>query len=588
MVNDNLHTYKNSRGMTLVELLIAIAVLMLVFGGLMVVFQAITSIVGSSKFQAGAVSLATSRLEYIRSLPYDDVGTVSGIPNGSIPQVRTTALNGITYTERVLIEYIDAPEDGTGGSDMNGIVADYKLVKVEYSWLDKGDLKTISLISNIIPRGIETTAGGGTLTVNVFDADVLPVSGASVRVYNDTGTSTIDTTRYTNVDGVAMFSGAPALSGYEITVTDTGFSTDQTYSASSSNPNPITPHVAVLESEVSTMNFQIDELSDLTVQTVGLPTLGEFEDLFDDGNSVAATSSVQISSGMVTLAGGPGSYSSSGTLFSTAISPSTLDSWDVLSYEAQVPSNTSMLVRVYDRTGTSTPILIPDSDLPGNSTGFVPGFVSLASLDTSVYQELALSAVLSSTDSATTSALSSWKVTYTETQTAIANVPFEIRGAKKIGTDASAQPVYKYQKSFTTDGTGDVAINDIEWDVYTVTVTDSSYDIAEACSNIPYVLDPGVSDTLTLTLANATAYSFRVSVVDSSGMVIPNADVTLSRSGFNDTIATSACGQSFFNSGLSSHVDYVLDVEASGYADQTITDLTIDGADSLVVILAGS
>ena len=96
--------------MTLVEVILASALLLLVFGGIMSAFQTITTLIGSSKAQAGAVALANERMEYIRSLSYDSVGTVSGIPNGPIPQTRTKSLNGITYTERVLIGYIDDPK----------------------------------------------------------------------------------------------------------------------------------------------------------------------------------------------------------------------------------------------------------------------------------------------------------------------------------------------------------------------------------------------------------------------------------------------------------------------------------------------
>ena len=57
-------------------------------------------------------SLANDRMEYFRSLPYDDADTVAGIPSGIIPQNSTTTLNGIEFSERVLVEYVDDPADG--------------------------------------------------------------------------------------------------------------------------------------------------------------------------------------------------------------------------------------------------------------------------------------------------------------------------------------------------------------------------------------------------------------------------------------------------------------------------------------------
>ncbi len=157
--NFDSHLVNNNRGFSFVELLISVAIMVLVFGGLFAGIQAMIQVIGNSKASTGALALATERMEYIRSLSYDSVGTIAGIPNGAIPQNATRTLNGVTYNERVLIEYVDAPEDGIGGADANGILADYKRVKIEYSWDDRGTTKYRSLVSNIVPRGVETTSG---------------------------------------------------------------------------------------------------------------------------------------------------------------------------------------------------------------------------------------------------------------------------------------------------------------------------------------------------------------------------------------------------------------------------------------------
>ncbi len=575
----------NKSGMSLIELLIVIGLVTLVFGSLLGTFQFMVALIGSSKAQAGAIALANEKVEYIRSLGYDDVGTIGGIPEGVIPQYSTTTLNGVEFHERVFIQYIDAPQDGEGGDDENGILADYKQVKVEYSWDFNGETKTISLISNIVPEGIETTAGGGTLTVNVFDAGVQPVSGASVRVYNNTGTSTIDVTRNTNANGVAMFSGAPALAGYEITVSKSGFSSEGTYTASSTNPNPTTLPVAVLESQVSTMNFQIDELSDLSVQTIGEPTTDTFEDLFDDAVQVEHMNNVTVAGGEAVLAGAPGSYSANGEIASVAFAPGTIDSWDTAAVAARTPVNTSLLVHVYDASSSTLPVLVSDTDLPGNSTGFAAGAVDLRTLDPAAYPALSLQADLATADAATTSALLEWSISYTVSAPVLADIPFTLTGSKTIGTNASGTPIYKYEESFTTGAAGTQSISDLEWDVYEVDITDSAYDVAEACENIPYALDPGVDETLVLTLAPASPYSLRVRVENSAGDAIPNASITLARSGFNDSAASSACGSAFFNSGVSSASDYAVSIQASGYADQTINNVVIAGNDALTIVM---
>ena len=582
-----MYSARTTKGMSLVELLVAIALISLVFGAIMASFQVVASLIGSSKAYAGAISLANERIEYIRSLPYNSIGTIAGIPEGPIPQTGTTTINGREYLERVVIEYIDDDADGTGASDTNGILADYKRIKVEYSWDENGEAKVVSLISNIVPRGIETTAGGGTLVVNVFDAAVQPLQGAEVRIYNDTGTTTIDTVRYTNASGIAMFAGAPALANYQITVTDAGYSTDQTYSATTSNPNPTTPHVAVLESQVSTMNFQIDALSDLDVVTIGVPTTGDYTEVFDDLSGIETSNNVQLSGGAITLAGASGTYAASGDMRSIAYAPADFDTWDVLLVDANVPANTSAVIQLYDASSSTNPQLIPDSDLPGNAVGFTSGVIPL-SLDGDQYPALMVKAGLASSDSATSSAITSFELRYTEDRPILANIPFSLTGAKTIGLNASSQPIYKYADSFTTDSNGEMNLTDLEWDSYSVVITDSAYDIAEACENIPYSLDPGVSETLTLTLAPSVAHSLRVRVEDIQGDPIPNASVTLSRSGFSETAETSLCGQYFFNSGVAEDIDYVLEVDASGYISRTIIDLPVSGTTAQTVVLTSS
>lgn len=579
---------QNTRGMSLVEVVIAAAVMALVFGGLMVSFQLMISLIGVAKAETGALALANERIEYIRSLPYDDVGTLGGIPEGIIPQNTTRVLNGVTYNERVLIAYVDAPEDGEGEDDENGILADYKLVKIEYTWDQKGQERSRELVSNIVPRGIETTAGGGTLRVNVFDASVLPVEGAEVRLYNNTGTSTIDTIRYTNAAGVALFAGAPALASYEFTVTKDGYSTDGTYSATAENPNPSPPHVAVLEGEVSTMNFQIDALASVEVATVGVPTEELFTDEFDDSGSIFAASNVSVASSSVVLAGTPGSYASSGTVTSVPVTPTVFTSWNTASFVSATTSSTELVVSVYAVTGTSTYALVSDTDLPGNSAGFSGGTINLSTLDAGTYPSLALGASLSSSDILETPVLDFWELSYTVSEPPIADVSFSFTSQKTIGTTASSSPVYKFANSFTTDGGGEIIVSDLEWGIYTFSLDTSSYDLAEACPALPLTLAPSVIETLKLTLAPAAARSLRVTVTDTSNTVLDGASVRLYRSGYDETEVSSLCGQAFFNESVPSATDYTLEVSKSGYVTETIVNIEITDAEAVTVVLPAS
>ena len=579
----NYCTRNKNRGMSIVEVIIAIAIMALVFGGLLAFFQTAVKLIGSSKSRAGAVALANERLEYLRSLPYASVGTLNGIPAGNIPQNSTTTLNGVTYNERILIEYFDSPDDGEGAADVNGILADYKRAKVEYSWDDHGETASIALITNIIPVGIESTDGGGTVTVNVFNALANPIAGASVRLYNDTAT-TVDVTRFTNESGIAQFAGAPAAANYQIFVSNTGMSSDQTHQATSTNPNPTTPPIAVVESQVSTMNFQIDYLSNLAVNTVGLPTIESFSDSFDNGSQVATSTNTTVGGGEVVLAGSP-SYVSSGTVLGTSTTPSPLSSWDVAEFSVDTPASTAVSIQLYSVSG-STYTLIPDVDLPGNSTGFATGTINISGLSTTTYPTLALGAALSTSDASTTPRLLDWNLDHVVSEPPIGNVDFTLTGSKTIGTTASSTPVYKYEESHTTDSDGYLWLPGLEWDSYSLSLNSGAYTIYEACQPLPYALNPNLTENLKLTLISTPTYSLQVYITDIGGNTIAGATATLTRTGFNESQNTSACGQTFFSTGLTAANDYSLNVTAPGYTSTDQTDIEIDGNNTITVTLS--
>lgn len=552
-------------GFSFVEVLVTAAIVALVFGGLFGAVQAMINLINDSKAKAGATALATERLEYIRSLEYDAVGTDGGVPAGTIPQMRNVTLNNLMYSERVLIEYVDDEADGFGGADSNGILSDFKRIKVEYSWSGRNGTSSLALVSTMVPQGIESTAGGGTIRVYVNDASVLPVAGAAVRFINNTGTTSIDTTRFTDASGIAYLGGAPALSDYEIYVSRAGYSSDGTSLATGTLSSPNQPVVSVVESAITTQYFQIDELSDLTITTVGVPTYASFTDTFTDALLVATTSSTTVSGGEVVLTDVAGTYDTNGVVIAATTTPSPLEEWYAIRFSATTSASTSVAVQLYYDDGSDL-ALIPDTDLPGNSTGFTSSPIDITTLDMSTYDTLALGAVLSTIDTAETPRLYDWELEHIDTQPSLASIPITVTGAKSLGTDASSAPVFKFANSYTTDGSGEVDLVDIEYDVYTVTVDDPTYDVLEACTANPLTLDPDTSETMTLTLANIAGPFLRVTVTDPSATPLSDASVRLENSGYDVTQTTNLCGQTYFTGGgLYAASNYDLTVSKTGF-----------------------
>jgi prepilin-type N-terminal cleavage/methylation domain-containing protein len=568
---------KHNAGFTLVEVIVVSAILSLFFFGLFEGIRYLLSVVADTQEKAVALSVASEEMEYIRSLSYNSVGTVAGIPSGAIPQNSTTTLNGINFQRKVLVQYVDDAGDGLAGADSNAITTDYKQVKVTVTWTLKGVTKSIFVVSNIIPPSIETSVGGGSLRVNVFNASVQPLPGASVRVVNNTVVPHIDVTKNTDATGVALFGGAPAGPNYEVYVTETGYSSDQTYMATTSLPHPTTQPVAVTAAGISTLNFFIDQTASLTTKTLSAQTVKVVKVAFSDADGVATSTRIDINGGVAKLKNTSGVYVANGTLQLDRVTPSSLVKWGALSIASTIPANTALAVKVY--YGTSTLVLVPDAALPGNSSGFTTGQVDLSSVDPVLYPALTIGATLSTSNTAVTPNLNSITLTYYESETTQSGVTLGVVGAKTIGTDAGGNPIPKHSYSVVT-AAGKYTFPTIEWDDYAV--TPSGYDVSIACPANPISVRPATVKTQNLLLVANTTNTYRV-VVETTGHVpITNASVTLSRTGYSQTLDTRNCGQVFFG-GLTAASDYQLDVTVDGYIAKTETAIDISGDDVHVV-----
>ena len=566
-------------GFTLIEVLAVIAVLGLFFGGLFAAFEFSFRLIEQSRSKLSALSLATDRLEYIRSLSYDQVGTVFGIPPGNIPQNRVVNLNGRDFFERVLIDYVDDPGDGLGVLDDNNVITDYKKVKIEYEWLVRNSTTSFALISTVVPRGIETNVGGGSVRVNVFDALVNPLPGISVRLVNTSTTPPINTARFTNPSGIALFTGAPAAAGYEIFVSAPGFTSSQTIVPSSELPNPNTLPVAVLASDVTTMNFQIDRVSQLNLRF--LSTRDQPEDVIDFSapRSVIIATNV-ATSGSLRLTETAGVYAPAGEAWLAPFTPAPLLSWGWFKRNANVPTGTNVTVQFY--TSTSSGDIIPDTALPGNSVGFVTTSVDLRGLSSTTYPTIVARLRLETSNSSLTPEVTDVTWSYLASEAMASGVDFTLSGTKIIGTLADHTPVPKFSTT-TNSGSGLVTLSNMEWDLYRLNMG-SGQVIREACPGHPFSLAPNSSQTVELLLGPTSANNLRVTAQTGGGVPVVGALVELERTGFSASAVTGWCGQVYFGSLLSSS-DYILRVGAPGFATSTITNYSLSGTNEMVITL---
>lgn len=577
-------------GFTYIELIMVSAITVLIFGAILVSFQFALELGYTSRVKLSAMSLANDRLEYFRSLPYDDVGVAAGFPSGTIPQNSSFVLNGFTINERVRVDYVDDPADGTGGSDSNIITTDYKQIKADYTWTLDGRPDELSLTSNIVPRSIETNVGGGTIRINVLDADNSLLEDADVQVLSSSSTFSYDVTNPTDASGAALFS-VPADSSYQTFVTANiggrQYSTSSTYVATPSNPIPVVAPFSVVESGISTLTFQIGQLSDLLITTFSSVVEDSLYEMFDDYTGLAATTTVVINTGDLVLEDTAGVYTTAGVAYLNPVVPTNLVSWETVRVVATVPTNTTYQIQFY--TGSTTAYtLIPDTDLPGNSSGFTDTLIDISTLDPVLYPTTTVAVTLITTDTVVTPSVEEIEVYWRDAETPRTSIPLFVRGDKIIGTDTFSVPVYKSTSTHTADSNGEVQLTDIEFDTYTAT-TSTAYSLAMACPAHPYIVPAGSDTELELVYVAAAATTLRVNVLDSLGRAIPSASVRLERSGYDVTQTTGVCGQTFFSGGgLSAAADYQLTVTAPGYSLETVDPFDVTDQATTVITMTAS
>ena len=429
------------RGQSLIGITIAIAIFSILASAILTVVNSSFRFVAFNRARITARHLAQEKIEFIRNLPYDNVGTSDGFPPGPLPQEENLIRNKLSYTVKTAIVYVDDAFDGTqGGSPADTLGSDYKRVRVEVSWqgITASRGNPIILLTDIVPKGVETSEGGGTLSIIVFDSESHPVPQATLHIVQEAVNPNIDVTFQTADNGRFIFTGIPVcVSCYEITVTKNGFSSERTYSVNEI-ANPTKPDQTVLEGELTEISFSIDRVS-----TLNIATKKGREDSFET--------------------------------------------------------------------------------LP--------------------------------------------------------NVSLQLRGEKTIGTDATAQPVYKYDQNLSTDASGNLNVSDVEWDNYHLILpVGSTYNVSGSNPFFPISILPNSSADLQVALSGNTTNSLLISFVDTSDAPVASVSATLSNGGYTETKKAGSeedpdWAQVFFpNLNVQ---NYLLEATASGYLDYS-ANISVD------------
>lgn len=112
-------------GFALVELLVSMFLLAIILISFALALVSSLRAFSFARAKTVGSQIATKQVEDIRSLPYDQVGTVGGNPPGSVASPTTTTVTGTAYTATVSISYSNDPIPGGFQT-----FANYKLVRV--------------------------------------------------------------------------------------------------------------------------------------------------------------------------------------------------------------------------------------------------------------------------------------------------------------------------------------------------------------------------------------------------------------------------------------------------------------------------
>lgn len=125
----------SEKGLSMIEIMVATLLLFLGLAILMTMLGQAGQMVYGSRLLDRATFLANNQIEWIRSLPYEDIGFTSpsgNEPEGILPRSETTMVAGTQFDIKYDIQWIDDPKDGTGAADTDP--DDYKRVIVTVEW----------------------------------------------------------------------------------------------------------------------------------------------------------------------------------------------------------------------------------------------------------------------------------------------------------------------------------------------------------------------------------------------------------------------------------------------------------------------
>ena len=137
-----------NKGLSTVELIVAIAVMGLVFTSLIMSIVYSIKVAGINKARLGALAILDEEFEKARAIPYANLGVSGTLVPGILTDSDTVSFNNINYRVIRKVFWVDDPKDGTGALDSDGNTHDYKQLKITVTWTFHDKNYSESAVSN--------------------------------------------------------------------------------------------------------------------------------------------------------------------------------------------------------------------------------------------------------------------------------------------------------------------------------------------------------------------------------------------------------------------------------------------------------
>ncbi len=272
------HTPKlnNQRGFTLLESVIAMVMVAIIVISAVSLFSTNILSLRLGNSRSAALAIANEKMEYLRDLPYDSLATQNGdiYPGGSIADNQEITRNNIKFRINIRIKFVDDPFDGNAegtipSKPVDLYSYDYKQAEVKVYTVNDNRLAAM-LSTNISGKAAETATNTGILRIKVLDANGQPVEAATVNITNASLTPALNLNSTTDANGLLVIPKLPPDSAhrYKITVTKSGYSSDETMADPAGSQTPVLINPNVLVQQITDVTLSIDRTSSLTVNAI--------------------------------------------------------------------------------------------------------------------------------------------------------------------------------------------------------------------------------------------------------------------------------------------------------------------------------